>query len=90
MRRHHGVTHSAREYARTEGMIRVHTNTVEWFFGLFKIGILGIHHAVSAQHLRRYATEHGFRYNRHCRMLVSRSRRPIGQNGRLRLRELFA
>jgi hypothetical protein len=69
---------------------RVHTNTVEGFFGLFKIGILGIHHAVSAQHLRRYATEHGFRYNRRCTMLVSRPRRLIGQNGRLRLRELFA
>ena len=89
--RHHSVTHSAREYARTEGTLRVHTNTIEGFFGLFKIGILGIHHWVSAKHLHRYATEHEFRYNKRGHDVGERiARCLIGQHGRLRLRELFA
>jgi transposase-like protein len=91
MRRHHTVTHSAGEYARTEGKLRVHTNTTEGFFGLFKIGILGIHHWVSAKHLHRYATEHEFRYNSRTHDAPDRiARCLIGQHGRLRLRELFA
>jgi len=77
--------------ARTEGTLRVHTNTIEGFFGLFKIGILGIHHWVSAKHLHRYATEHEFRYNKRGHDVGERiARCLIGQHGRLRLRELFA
>jgi transposase-like protein len=64
MKRHHKVTHSAGEYARTVGAVRVHTNTAEGFFGLFKMALTGIHHALSPKHLHRYATEHTFRYNR--------------------------
>lgn len=91
MRRHHKVLHSAGEYARTEGDVRAHTNTVEGFFGLFKVGILGLHHAVSAKHLHRYAAEHTFRYNRRGHDVGERiARCLIGQHGRLRLRELFA
>ena len=56
MRAHHAVNHSRGEYARTEGGLRVHTNTAE--------GIFGIHHHVSGKHLHRYAAEHCFRYNR--------------------------
>jgi hypothetical protein len=33
------------------------TNTVENFFSIFKRGIVGIYHHVSAAHLSRYATE---------------------------------
>ena len=55
------MTHSAGEYARTVGAVRVHTNTAEGFFGLFKMALTGIHHAVSPKHLHRYATEHTFR-----------------------------
>ena len=47
MHHHYTVTHSAGEYARSEGVTRVHTNTAEGFFGLFKRGIFGIHHHVS-------------------------------------------
>jgi hypothetical protein len=90
MRRHHTVTHSAGEYARTEGKLRVHTNTTEGFFGLFKIGILGIHHWVSGKHLHRYATEHTFRYNTRHDAADRIAKCLIGQHGRLRLRELFA
>ena len=90
MRRHYRVTHSAREYARTEGDTRVHTNTVEGFFGLFKRGIFGIHHQVSPKHLHRYVAEHEFRYNTEHDAPSRIARCLIGQHGRLRLRELFA
>lgn len=91
MARHYRVNHSAGEYARTEPGTRVHVNTAEGFFGLFKRAIFGIHHHVSAKHLHRYAAEHEFRYNRRSTETADRiARCLIGQHGRLRLRELFA
>ena len=56
---HESVNHSAGEYVRGN----VHTNTVEGYFSIFKRGIIGTFHHVSAQHLQRYATEFDFRYN---------------------------
>lgn len=91
MKRHHKVTHSAGEYARTEGAVRVHTNTAEGFFGLFKMALLGIHHAVSPKHMHRYVTEHTFRYNRRSHDAGERiARCLIGHHGRLSLKALFA
>jgi transposase-like protein len=91
MKRHHKVTHSAGEYARTEGGVRVHTNTAEGYFGLFKMALVGIHHAVSPKHLHRYAAEHTFRYNRRGHDVGERiARCLIGQHGRLSLKALFA
>lgn len=91
MHRHHKVAHSAGEYARTEGVIRVHTNTAEGFFGLFKMALVGIHHAVWPKHLHRYVAEHEFRYNCRSKDVGARiARCLIGQHGRLRLKDLFA
>ena len=90
MRHHYRVTHSAREYARTEGETRVHVNTAEGFFSLFKRGILGIHHQVSPKHLHRYVAEHEFRYNTDHDAAARIACCLIGSHGRLRLRELFA
>jgi transposase-like protein len=91
MEAHHAVNHGDKEYAHTEGAIRVHTNTAEGFFGLFKRGIFGIHHQVSPKHLHRYAAEHTFRYNGRKHDAAERiARCLIGRHGRLRLRELFA
>jgi hypothetical protein len=71
--------------------VRVHTNTAEGFFGLFKMALTGIPHAVSPKHLHRYATEHTFRYNRRGHDAGEPiARFLIGRHGRLRLRELFA
>jgi hypothetical protein len=91
MRRHYRVNHSAKEFARTEDGIRVHVNTAEGYFGLFKRAIFGIHHQVSPKHLHRYVHEHNFRYNRREDDTGTRiARCLIGRHGRLRLRELFA
>jgi hypothetical protein len=91
MRRHYRVNHSAKEFARTEDGIRVHVNTAEGYFGLFKRAIFGIHHHVSPKHLHRYVHEHNFRYNGREHETGARiARCLIGSHGRLRLRELFA
>jgi transposase-like protein len=53
------VNHSIGEYVRGD----VHTNIVESYFAVFKRGIYGTYHHVSAKHLKRYLGEFDFRYN---------------------------
>jgi transposase-like protein len=57
--KHETVNHSIGEYVRGEA----HTNTVEGYFSILKRGIVGTHHHVSQQHLKRYLCEFDFRYN---------------------------
>lgn len=42
---------------------KIHTNTVEGFFGLLKRGINGIYHHVGKGHINRYVDEFVFRYD---------------------------
>lgn len=62
--RHDVVNHSAREYSRhnPDGTVSS-TNTCESFFSLLKRGLYGTFHAVSKEHLHRYANEFSFRWN---------------------------
>lgn len=57
---HMTINHGAKEYATIDG---VHTNTIEGFWGNFKMGVKGAHHFVSHKYLNGYLAEHGFRYN---------------------------
>lgn len=57
--KHQTVNHAAGEYVRGEAS----TNTVEGFFSIFKRGVMGTYHHVSAQHLARYLAEFDFRYS---------------------------
>ena len=41
----------------------VHTNTIEGFFGLWKNGVRGVYHAISAEYLQDYLDEYTWRYN---------------------------
>jgi transposase-like protein len=63
LRRHflgHGsVNHNAGEYVRG----RIHTNTVEGFFSIFKRGMRGVYQHCSEKHLHRYLAEFDFRYS---------------------------
>jgi transposase len=57
---HRRVNHSARVYVDGD----VHTQTIDGFFGLFKTGVRGAHHAVSHKWLQGYLNEWTWRYNR--------------------------
>jgi transposase-like protein len=57
---HHRINHSRRIYV--DG--HVHTQTIEGFFSLFKNGVRGVYHSVSAKWLQGYLNEYVWRYNR--------------------------
>lgn len=60
--RHETVNHSRKEYVRRG--TGVHTNTIESAFSLFKRGMTGTWHKISAKHLQSYLAEMEFRFNR--------------------------
>ena len=68
---HETVTHSRGEYVRDSNLIsikdgvihKVHTNTVEGFFSIFKRGMKGVYQHCKEKHLHRYVAEFEFRYN---------------------------
>jgi transposase-like protein len=57
---HETVNHIIGEYVRGDA----YTNTIENAFSLFKRGIIGQYHKVSAKHLQRYLDECAYRFNR--------------------------
>jgi hypothetical protein len=59
-RGHRRVKHEARVYVDGDA----HTQTVEGFFGLFKMGVRGVYLAISTAYLQDYLNEYTFRYNR--------------------------
>ncbi len=63
---HLSVTHSQREYARTDAASGhpVHVNRVESFNAFLQRAVTGVWHRISAKHLQRYTTETAFRWNR--------------------------
>ena len=56
---HQTVHHAARQYV----VGAVHTNTIEGFWSIFKRGVVGTFHKVSAKYLPLYVAEFQFRYN---------------------------
>lgn len=42
---------------------KIHTNTIEGFWGQFKRSVKGTHHSISPRHLQSYLDEFAFRYN---------------------------
>jgi hypothetical protein len=65
------VKHTAREYVRREYTLtpdgftteKVHTNSAEGYFSIFKRGMRGIYQHCDEKHLHRYLAEFDFRYN---------------------------
>ena len=57
---HKVVQHNTKEYVRGDA----HTNTIENAFSLFKRGLRGSWHKISAKHLQAYLEEMEFRFNR--------------------------
>jgi transposase-like protein len=69
---HETVKHSDNEYVRIERKLitdtdyierKVHTNTVEGYFSIFKRGMRGVYQHCKEKHLHRYLAEYDFRYN---------------------------
>lgn len=58
--RHQSVSHAGGEFVRG----KVHTNSIEGFWALFKRGYHGVYHYMSRKHLQRYVDEFTFRFNR--------------------------
>lgn len=73
--RHRTVKHSGKEYARREGDVIVHTNTIENVFSVFKRGMVGVYQHCGEAHLHRYLAEFDFRYNRRAKLGVSDNQR---------------
>jgi transposase-like protein len=74
--RHYTVNHIAGEYVRGD----VYTNSIESAFSLFKRGLIGQFHRVSAKHLQRYLVEFEYRFNRRHsnEMFAETVRRLVG------------
>jgi transposase-like protein len=60
--RHESVDHN-KEYVREGRTGKVHTNTLEGFFSVFKRGMVGTYQHCGEQHLQRYLAEFDFRMN---------------------------
>ncbi len=56
---HGTVDHGIRQYV----VGAIHTNTIEGFWSIFKRGIVGSFHKVSAKYMPLYVAEFEFRYN---------------------------
>ena len=73
--KHGTVKHSAKEYARKNGDVTVHTNTIEGVFSVFKRGMVGVYQHCGEAHLHRYLAEFDFRYNRRTALKVTDAER---------------
>jgi hypothetical protein len=56
---HKSVAHAHNEYVVDEA----HVNTIENAWSLFKRGLIGVYHHVSAKYLQEYLDEFAFRYS---------------------------
>jgi transposase-like protein len=74
---HRAVDHHRDEYAYDdrETGARVHTNTVEGFYSIFKRGMKGIYQHCGEKHLHRYLAEFDFRYSNRIKLGVNDSAR---------------
>lgn len=72
---HKTTKHSAKEYARREGDVVIHSNTIEAVFSVFKRGMIGVYQHCGEAHLHRYLAEFDFRHNRRTALKISDAER---------------
>lgn len=72
---HKATNHFAGEYARYEGGVSIHSNTIENVFSVFKRGMVGVYQHCGEDHLHRYLAEFDFRYNRRTALGVTDTER---------------
>ena len=74
--KHEEVNHERGEYARTdESGERVHTNSAEGYFSIFKRGLVGTYQHMSEQHFHRYLAEFDFRMSNRVKLGVNDAER---------------
>jgi transposase-like protein len=66
--KHEAVDHNATYVRSGKNGRKVHTNTLEGFFSVFKRGMVGIYQHCGEQHLNRYLAEFDFRANHREKM----------------------
>jgi transposase-like protein len=64
---HESVDHN-KTYVRQGASEKVHTNTLEGFFSVFKRGMVGTYQHCGEQHLQRYLAEFDFRANHRVKL----------------------
>lgn len=64
---HEAVNHN-KEFARDSNNGRVHTNTAEGYFSIFKRGLVGVYQQMGEQHLQRYLAEFDFRMTHRAKL----------------------
>ncbi len=74
---HETVHHTSKEYVRIEDGRKIHTNSAEGYFSIFKRGMRGIYQHCSEKHLHRYLAEYDFRYNYRVRLGYNDTDRTI-------------
>jgi len=67
---HESVDHN-KTYVRKGKKDKVHTNTAEGYFSIFKRGLVGTYQHIGEQHLPRYLAEFDFRQNHRARLGVN-------------------
>lgn len=85
------VKHRDGEYVNKQGNTKFHTQNIEGFWSIFKRGYIGIYHFMSRQHMHRYTTEFGYRYNTRGLTVVERFDNSLGntKNARITYRRLI-
>jgi transposase-like protein len=73
--KHRTTNHAIGEYARREGDVVVHSNTIENVFSVFKRGMIGVYQHCGEAHLHRYLAEFDFRYNRRAALEITDTQR---------------
>src|SRR5205823_2330074 len=61
---HKRINHAEKVYVVSDGVDRIHTQTIDGFWSLTKNGIRGVYHNVGKHYLQTYLNEYSFRYNR--------------------------
>jgi transposase-like protein len=70
-KKHEFVDHSISYVGLGQNGRKVHTNTLEGFFSVFKRGMVGVYQHCGEQHLNRYLAEFDFRQNNRAKLGVN-------------------
>lgn len=67
---HESIDHNKAYVRTTKKGVKVHTNTLEGFFSVFKRGMVGVYQHCEEQHLHRYLAEFDFRQSTRAKLGV--------------------